>query len=124
MLKTRVFIPTDKNNVYRELDSYSVQEQEDIRLQLQIQFLNSIGAKNIQVKEKWFMEKERREATLNVLANMMEKPVMTVLAEAKMAGAILNKSNPKKNIYIDIDKYEAYLEELTIEELKYVNNYQ
>ena len=52
MLKTRVFIPADKNNVYRELDSYSVQEQEDIRLQLQIQFLNSIGAKNIQVKEK------------------------------------------------------------------------
>ena len=124
MLKTRVFIPTDKNNVYRELDSYSVQEQEDIRLQLQIQFLNSIGAKNIQVKEKWFMEKERREATLNVLANMVEKPVMTVLAEAKMAGAILNKSTPKKNIYIDLDKYEAYLEELTIEELKYVNNYQ
>lgn len=70
------------------------------------------------------MEKERREATLNVLANMMEKPVMTVLAEAKMAGAILNKSTPKKNIYIDLDKYEAYLEELTIEELKYVNNYQ
>ena len=124
MLKTRVFIPTDKNNVYRELDSYSVQEQEDIRLQLQIQFLNSIGAKNIQVKEKWFMEKEIREATLNVLANMVEKPVMTVLAEAKMAGAILNKSTPKKNIYIDLDKYEAYLEELTIEELKYVNNYQ
>lgn len=52
MLKTRVFIPTDDNNVYRKLDSYSVQEQEDIRLQLQIQFLNSIGAKNIQVKEK------------------------------------------------------------------------
>ena len=52
MLKTRVFIPTDKNNVYRELDRYSVQEQEDIRLQLQIQFLNSIGAKKIQVKEK------------------------------------------------------------------------
>ena len=119
MLKTRVFIPTDKNNVYRELDSYSVQEQEDIRLQLQIQFLNSIGAKNIQVKEKWFM----REVTLNVLANMMEKPVMTVLAESKMAGAILKKENAQ-NIYIDLDKYEAYLEELTIEELKYVNNYQ
>ena len=124
MLKTRVFIPTDKNNVYRELDSYSVQEQEDIRLQLQIQFLNSIGAKNIQVKEKWFMEKERREATLNVLANMMEKPVMTVLAEARMAGAILNKSTPKKNIYIDLDKYEAYLDKLINEEMKVVNNYQ
>ena len=124
MLKTRVFIPTDKNNVYRELDSYSVQEQEDIRLQLQIQFLNSIGAKNIQVKEKWFMEKERREATLNVLANMMEKPVMTVLAEAKMAGAILNKSTPKKNIYIDLDKYENYLDKLINEEMKVVNNYQ
>lgn len=69
------------------------------------------------------MEKERREATLNVLANMVEKPVMTVLAEAKMAGAILKKENAQ-NIYIDLDKYEAYLEELTIEELKYVNNYQ
>ena len=120
MLKTRVFIPTDKNNVYRELDSYSVQEQEDIRLQLQIQFLNSIGAKNIQVKEKWFM----REVTLNVLANMMEKPVMVVLAESKMAGAILNKSNPKKNIYIDLDKYENYLDKLINEEMKVVNNYQ
>ena len=52
MLKTRVFIPTDKNNVYRELDSFSVQEQEDMKLQLQMQFLHSIGAKNIQVKEK------------------------------------------------------------------------
>ena len=123
MLKTRVFIPTDKNNVYRELDSYSVQEQEDIRLQLQIQFLNSIGAKNIQVKEKWFMEKERREATLNVLANMMEKPVMTVLAEAKMAGAILKKENAQ-NIYIDLDKYENYLDKLINEEMKVVNNYQ
>lgn len=123
MLKTRVFIPTDKNNVYRELDSYSVQEQEDIRLQLQIQFLNSIGAKNIQVKEKWFMEKERREATLNVLANMMEKPVMTVLAEARMAKAILKKENAQ-NIYIDLDKYENYLDKLINEEMKVVNNYQ
>ena len=70
------------------------------------------------------MEKERREATLNVLANMMEKPVMTVLAEAKMAGAILNKSNPKKNIYIDLDKYENYLDKLINEEMKVVNNYQ
>lgn len=119
MLKTRVFIPTDKNNVYRELDSYSVQEQEDIRLQLQIQFLNSIGAKNIQVKEKWFM----REVTLNVLANMMEKPVMTVLAESKMAGAILKKENAQ-NIYIDLDKYENYLDKLINEEMKVVNNYQ
>ena len=64
-----------------------------------------------------------REVTLNVLANMMEKPVMTVLAESKMAGAILKKENAQ-NIYIDLDKYETYLEELTIEELKYVNNYQ
>lgn len=70
------------------------------------------------------MEKERREATLNVLANMMEKPVMTVLAEAKMAGAILNKSTPKKNIYIDLDKYENYLDKLINEEMKVVNNYQ
>ena len=123
MLKTRVFIPADKNNVYRELDSYSVQEQEDIRLQLQMQFLHSIGAKNIQVKEKWFMEKERRETTLNVLANMMEKPVMVVLAESKMAGAILKKENAK-NIYIDLDKYENYLDKLINEEMKVVNNYQ
>ncbi len=70
------------------------------------------------------MEKERREATLNVLANMMKKPVMTVLAEAKMAGAILNKSTPKKNIYIDLDKYENYLNKLINEEMKVVNNYQ
>ena len=65
-----------------------------------------------------------REVTLNVLANMMEKPVMTVLAEARMAGAILNKSNPKKNIYIDLDKYENYLDKLINEEMKVVNNYQ
>ena len=65
-----------------------------------------------------------REVTLNVLANMMEKPVMTVLAEAKMAGAILNKSTPKKNIYIDLDKYENYLDKLINEEMKVVNNYQ
>ena len=65
-----------------------------------------------------------REVTLNVLANMMEKPVMTVLAESKMAGAILNKSNPKKNIYIDLDKYENYLDKLINEEMKVVNNYQ
>ena len=64
-----------------------------------------------------------RKATLNVLANMMEKPVMTVLAEARMANAILKVENAQ-NIYIDLDKYEAYLEELTIEELKYINNYQ
>ena len=64
-----------------------------------------------------------REVTLNVLANMMEKPVMTVLAEAKMAKAILKKEKAM-NIYIDLDKYEAYLDELANEDLKYVNNYQ
>ena len=57
-----------------------------------------------------------REATLNVLANMMEKPVMTVLAEARMAKAILKKENAQ-NIYIDLDK-------LINEEMKVVNNYQ
>ena len=64
-----------------------------------------------------------REVTLNVLANMMEKPVMTVLAEAKMSKAILKKEKAM-NIYIDLDKYEAYLDELANEDLKYVNNYQ
>ena len=57
-----------------------------------------------------------REATLNVLANMMEKPVMTVLAEARMAKAILKKENAQ-NIYIDLDK-------LINEEMKVVNIYQ
>lgn len=64
-----------------------------------------------------------REVTLNVLAQMMEKPVMYVLAQANMAKAILKKENAN-NIYIDLDKYEAYLEELTKEELSYINNYQ
>ena len=123
MLKTRVFVVTDNSSDYRDWDSFSDEEQEDMKLQLQMQFLHSIGAKNIQVKEKWFMEKERREATLNVLANMMEKPVMTVLAESKMAGAILKKENAQ-NIYIDLDKYENYLDKLINEEMKVVNNYQ
>lgn len=52
MLKTRVFIPTDDNKDYRDWNSFSDKEQEQMKLQLQIQFLNSIGAKNIQVKEK------------------------------------------------------------------------
>lgn len=69
------------------------------------------------------MEKERREATLNVLANMMKKPVMVVLAEARMAKAILKKENAQ-NIYIDLDKYENYLDKLINEEMKVVNNYQ
>ena len=64
-----------------------------------------------------------REATLNVLAIMMEKPVMTGLAEARMAKAILKKENAK-NIYIDLDKYENYLDKLINEEMKVVNNYQ
>ena len=63
-----------------------------------------------------------REATLNVLANMMEKPVMTVLAEARMAKAILKKENAQ-NIYIDLDKYENYLDQLINDEMKVVNNY-
>lgn len=63
-----------------------------------------------------------RKITLNNLALMMEKTVMTVLAEAKMAKALLlNESSV--NIYVDLDKYEAYLEKLTIEELKAINNY-
>lgn len=64
-----------------------------------------------------------REVTLNVLANMMEKPVMTVLAEAKMSKAILKKEKAM-NIYIDLDKYENYLDKLINEEIKVVNNYQ
>ena len=68
------------------------------------------------------MEKERREATLNVLANMVEKPVMTVLAEAKMAKAIVLKEH-STNIYIDLDKYENFLDKLINEEMKLVNNY-
>lgn len=52
MLKTRVFISTDDNKDYRDWNSFSDNEQEQMKLQLQLQFLNSIGAKNIQVKEK------------------------------------------------------------------------
>lgn len=63
-----------------------------------------------------------RKVTLNNLARMMEKTVMTVLAEAKMANAILvNESSV--NIYVDLDKYEEYQEKLINEELKAVNNY-
>ena len=52
MLKTRVFVVTDNSSDYRDWDSFSDEEQEDMKLQLQMQFLESIGAKNIQVKEK------------------------------------------------------------------------
>ena len=64
-----------------------------------------------------------REATLNVLAQMTGKTAMTVLAEAKMAKAIVLKEN-SQNIYIDLDKYENYLDKLINEEMKVVNNYQ
>lgn len=63
-----------------------------------------------------------RKITLNNLARMMEKPVMTVLAESKMANAILVKES-SVNIYVDLDKYEEYQEKLIKEELKAVNNY-
>ena len=63
-----------------------------------------------------------REATLNVLAQMTGKTAMTVLAEAKMAKAIVLKEH-STNIYIDLDKYENYLDKLINEELKLVNNY-
>ena len=52
MLKTRVFSTTDNSNEYRNWNSFSDKEREQMKLQLQMQFLNSIGAKNIQVKEK------------------------------------------------------------------------
>ena len=63
-----------------------------------------------------------RKITLNNLAIMMEKTAMTVLAEAKMAKALLLEES-SVNIYVDLDKYEDYLEKLAIEELKSVNNY-
>lgn len=63
-----------------------------------------------------------REATLNVLAQMTGKTAMTVLAEAKMAKAIVLKEH-STNIYIDLDKYENYLDKLINEEMKLVNNY-
>ena len=63
-----------------------------------------------------------REATLNVLAQMTGKTAMTVLAEAKMAKAIVLKEH-STNIYIDLDKYENYLDKLINEKLKLVNNY-
>lgn len=63
-----------------------------------------------------------RKITLNNLAIMMEKTAMTVLAEAKMAKALLLEES-SVNIYVDLDKYEDYLEKLAIEELKAVNNY-
>ena len=52
MLKTRVFVSTDDNKEYRGWECFNKQEQEDMKLQLQMKFLHSIGAKNIQVKEK------------------------------------------------------------------------
>lgn len=63
-----------------------------------------------------------REATLNVLAQMTGKTAMTVLAEAKMAKAIVIKEH-STNIYIDLDKYENFLDKLINEEMKLVNNY-
>lgn len=63
-----------------------------------------------------------REATLNVLAQMTGKTAMTVLAEAKMAKAIVLKEH-STNIYIDLDKYENFLDKLINEEMKVVNNY-
>ena len=63
-----------------------------------------------------------REATLNVLAQMTGKTAMTVLAEAKMAKAIVLKEH-WTNIYIDLDKYENFLDKLINEEMKLVNNY-
>ena len=63
-----------------------------------------------------------REATLNVLAQMTGKTAMTVLADAKMAKAIVLKPH-STNIYIDLDKYENYLDKLINEKLKLVNNY-
>ena len=63
-----------------------------------------------------------REATLNVLAQMTGKTAMTVLAEAKMAKAIVIKEH-STNIYIDLDKYESFLDKLINEEMKVVNNY-
>ena len=63
-----------------------------------------------------------REATLNVLAQMTGKTAMTVLAEAKMAKAIVLKEH-STNIYIDLDKYESFLDKLINEEMKLVNNY-
>ena len=52
MLKTRVFVATDNSSDYRDWDSFSDEEREEMKLQLQIQFLNSIGAKNIKIKER------------------------------------------------------------------------
>ena len=52
MLKTRVFVVTDNSSDYRDWKSLSDKEREQMKLQLQMQFLESIGAKNIQVKEK------------------------------------------------------------------------
>ena len=63
-----------------------------------------------------------RKITLNNLAIMQEKTVMKVLAEAKMAHALLLEES-SVNIYVDLDKYEEYQEKLINEELKAVNNY-
>ena len=52
MLKTRVFVVTDNSSDYRDWDSFSDEEQEDMRIKLNVQYLKSIGAKNLQVKEK------------------------------------------------------------------------
>lgn len=56
MLKTRVFIAKvesiDDERDYRDWDSLSEKEQEEMRIKLNVQYLKSIGAKNIRVKEK------------------------------------------------------------------------
>ncbi len=56
MLKTRVFIAKvesiDDERDYMDWDSLSEKEQEEMRIKLNVQYLKSIGAKNIQVKEK------------------------------------------------------------------------
>jgi hypothetical protein len=48
-LKTRLYVATEKEDNYKLWDSFTKEEKEDIKLGLQIQYLEKVGAKNIKI---------------------------------------------------------------------------
>lgn len=61
--------------------------------------------------------------TLHDMAKMLETRVDEVLENAKIAGAIDTRPGDS-NIYIDVNKYQDYLDTLIIADLKRVNGKQ
>lgn len=48
-LKTRLYVATEKKDSYKLWDSFSKEEKEEIKLGLQVQYLEMVGAKNIKI---------------------------------------------------------------------------